>query len=385
MIRTNRLVNARELKRQYELEPRRCVAQLTEALESRALAPENFSVRDLFESFLGAEALAAISFRRSGGTPIAVLEANQAVDTAAFSNITGQIVYSKIRQGYENPAFLWPQLCETVPTSFLDGEKIPGVGPTGDKAETVAEGDAYPTFGLTEEFLETVRLVKRGFIVPVTREIVVADRTGLVLKVADEGGKWLGYNKEKRVIDAAVGVTNNYKRNGVATNTYLTAGAYVNSQTGNTLVDWTNIEKAELLFDALTDPNTGEPIVMPPNLQLLVPSALKYTSKRIVSATEIRFGDGAANTTQAISGNPVPNYSILSSPYVKLRTGSATTWFLGAFREALAYMEAWGIETLKAAANSEAEFTNDIVARFKVSEMGAAQVMEPRKVCKNAP
>src|SRR5262249_21357057 len=126
----------------------------------------------------------------------------------------------------------------------------------GDNAEIVQEGQPYPNIGLNEEWIQTAPTKKRGFIVPVTREIIVADRTGILLREAGEGGRWLGLNKEKRVIDIVTGQTNNYQRNGTASNTYLTSGAYINSQTGNALDgqgnEWRAVEKAELLFDAIT-------------------------------------------------------------------------------------------------------------------------------------
>ena len=83
---------------------------------------------------------------------------------------------------------------------------------------------------------------------PVTREIIIADRTGILLKAAAETGHWCGLNKEKRVLDVVTGQVNNYKRNLTATNTYLTSGTYVNSQTGNALDgqgnEWRALEKA---------------------------------------------------------------------------------------------------------------------------------------------
>ena len=74
---------------------------------------------------------------------------------------------------------------------------------------------------------------------------------------------------------------------------------------------------------------------------------------------------------------------ILSSPYVKSRSSSSSRWWMGDFKQAIAYMEVWGIETLQASSNSEAEFTNDIMLRFKVSERGAAQIIQPRMVTQN--
>ena len=57
-------------------------------------------------------------------------------------------------------------------------------------------------------------------------------------------------------------------------------------------------------------------------------------------------------------------------------------WFLGDFRKAFAYMENWPITVTQAPRGSEAEFSQDIVLRFKASERGAAAVIDPRYVVK---
>jgi hypothetical protein len=392
-------INVAELRRQYELEPARCVRQL---LENVSPGPdgrpprirfEQLSIRDLFEALTpgGRELLYEISFRRSGGNRQALTEAAQAVSTGDFSNIVGQIVYNRIREAYENPTLLWSQLCTTQSTDFLNGERIPEVGGSGDKVEKVEEGALYPTFGLNEAWLDTKPTVKYGGIIPITREIVVADRTGLVGKYAAEVGYGAGVHKEKEVVDVATGQINNYNRNGVSTNTYLTAGAYINDTTGNALDgsanEWRAIEKADLLFDSMTNPNTGEPIGIPASPQLLVPSALLKTAERIVHATAVQTVDMRAQTTtvRTEGGNPLGTRrpQILSNQYVKARTSSTTKWYYGDFRAAILYMSVWEIETLQAAANSEPEFTQDIWARHKVSYRGVCQMYEPRKLTRN--
>ena len=45
-------------------------------------------------------------------------------------------------------------------------------------------------------------------------------------------------------------------------------------------------------------------------------------------------------------------------------------------------MQNWGPTVVQAPDNSEAEFTHDIVARFKVSERGTPAVLEPRRMVK---
>lgn len=372
--------------------PRKTMRVLTEALEAKKLRPDDFSIRDLFEHTVehGREALDLMSPRKSGGRNWAsirtYLEAGgHAVNTATFSEITGQLLITRVKEAYDDPAFLHPELCETQQSDLLDTEKIVGIGRLGDNAEQVDEGMPYPLVGLNAEYIERAAMVKRGLIVPVTRECIVADRTGQLLRWAAEAGKWLGLNKEKRVLDVAVGVTNNYKRNGTATNTYLTSGAYVNSHT-NALVDWTDFENVELLMEALTDPNTGEPIVG--NIEaLLVPTALKHTALRLLGAEHVEHVDNQANAATIRTQSPNPfrgaGWKVLSSPYVKLRTSSASTWFAGQFKRAFRYYEAWGIETSQAPAGNEADFNQDIMFRHKASEMGVCQAEEPRAVVKN--
>lgn len=384
-------MNLREMRRQAETLGRgRTVAFWGEAFESKEIKPDDVSVKDLFEAYVpdGTEILRLMSRNKSGG--MTLKEASNAVDTSVFSAITGQLIFTKTRDEYAVAALLADQLVTTMQTTFLDGEKIPGIGGIGDEAELIEEGYPYPTVGIGPEYIEAPPTKKRGFIVPVTREIIIADRTGVLLRRAGDGGKWMGVNKEKRVLDVVVGVTNNYKRNGTSTNTYLAAGAYINSQ-ANTLVDWTDIENAELLYDAMLDPNTGEPIgISPGGYTLIVPTALRMTALRIANTTEVRYGDGASNTSAYYMGNPLADrpsgsggVAVVSSPYVKARSGSASTWFYGQPKEAFTYSEVWGIETSQAPSNNEAEFTQDIQQRYKVSERGVAWANEPRRMTKN--
>ena len=245
-------IQLRELRRQYELEPGRCVTMLTEALEQGKIKPEEMSIRDIFVATVpngeGPRLLYECGFGKGQGQTAALREAAAFVNTGDFSNIAYQVVYSKVREAYNDPVLLWPELTTTVMTEFLNGERIPGIGRIGDKAENIEEGAAYPIVGLNEEWLQTAATVKHGFEIDVTREIIIADRTGVLLKWAGEGGRWCGVHKEKEVLNCAVGVTNNYNRNGVSSNTFLTSGAYINSQTGNALDtnsnEWRALEKA---------------------------------------------------------------------------------------------------------------------------------------------
>lgn len=366
--------------------------RLQEQFDSKRLKPEDFTLHELFEGLVGDNIQQAREvlheMRRPGRGYMTLLEATNAVDTSTFSNITGQIAYNKVREGFDDPSFINGELLTTIPTQFLNGERIPGIGGVGDKSQVVGEGQAYPVVGLNEEYVDTVPLVKHGMILPITREAIIADRTGLLMKQLGDMGRFAGVAKEKESLRVALGIVNNYKRNRIATNTYLTSGAYINSAS-NSLTggnEWKAIEAAELLFDAITDPNTGEPVLIKANT-VIVPTALVRTLNRILTASEIMHVDNQANaaTIRTTSPNPYGGsaYKVVSNQYVKSITGSASKWYIGDPKRAFAWMEAWGIETTQAASNNEAQFTQDIEIRNKVSYMGVAQVLEPRYMVEN--
>jgi hypothetical protein len=381
-------LNYRELKRRYELDgAERTVRHLCEALESRDLAPEDFSLRDLAEALVpeGRQWVRMLDPRSGGG--VSVLEATEAVDVTAFLNVTGQVVYSKILDAYTQEAFVASKLVQTIPTR-LDGEKIPGVSRVADQIDEVPPGMPYPHLGFAEDYIETPSTSKRGFIVPVTKEAIFFDRTHLVLSRAAEVGEILGLNKEKRLLDLIVGETNNYKQNGVAYNTYYTSTPWKNELSGNELVDWTDVDAAEQLFAEILDPATGEPVLVRGTTVLVMP-AYRHAAHRVFNAEEIQYtGSGAATATTA--ANPLGNYRVFESRLAYRRvlaSGVAAVdakkwWFIGAFRKSFAYMENWPITVTQAPLGSEADFNSDVVLRFKASERGAAAVLNPRYVVK---
>lgn len=367
-------------------------------LEKKHIRPSDFSIRDLFEAFVpdGREVMQSWGKPGQSGPNrggVHLTEAD-AVTTSQFTNITGQLIFSEVMEVWQNPELLAPRLARNVPTQFLDGEKYPGITIVADDATEIGEGTEYPRAGISEDYVETPATVKNGVIVPITKEAVIADRTGMILERARTVSEMMAINKEKRVVNAATGQTSLYRRkggdsNGAAIATYgADAGDHDwnNLVASNALVDWVDVEDALSLFDLLIDPNTGEPIIVEPT-QIIVPTALKMTARRILHATGIQFGAGGATTagTTTHAANPLieNQYEILSTSRVKVQTGSSSTWFLGDFQKMMRYMEVWPITSVEAPPNSEREFTHDIVNQFKVSERGAVAVIEPRYCVKN--
>ncbi|MDO8631712.1 MAG: hypothetical protein Q7R41_14590, partial [Phycisphaerales bacterium] len=338
--------------------------------------------RELIESFNPEES-------RSG--PIL-----EAVDSSLFKSISGQVVYTEILEAYNAPIFLGARLARTVPTR-LDGEKLPGVGAIGDQAQSVKEGKEYPEAGITADFIETPQTTKRGMIVSVTKETIFFDKTSLVLDRAAKVGEALGILKEKNIIDAVIGVTSTWNPQGKgALSSYSNSTGlhgFDNLANSNALATWANIDTALQLFDAITDPFTGEPIVIDAPL-LLCGRALVQTARYVVNATEVRQDPNAnAGTAQTLTIYNTPpevkRLEILTNAYVgsRMTAGSVNTssWILGDFQRAFRYMENWPITVTQSNEDSDAGFEKDIVVRFKASERGVAACVNARYVVFNSP
>lgn len=363
---------------------------LRDSLLSGALRPENFSLRALAEAFIPNWATALLP------DPSNVLAgAEAAVDSTAFSNISQQLMYSSVLEGWrEADKGLADRLCSTMDSKF-SGEKIPGIAEIKDEAFDVPEGASYPESGVSEHYLETPPTTKRGIAISITKEAVFFDRTGLLIQRAQAVGNRLAMDKLKRILRVVIGAVNNYKLDGVATNTYLTSGAYTNDQS-NELVDFRDIDESRVLFTRNVHPDTGNPLDASDFVDMLVSPFKEWTARRILSGTETRVGDGATSTPVTISENPARSLGlnlIVSAllPVLVNTDLSVTTaanandkyWIAGNFKRAFLYIQNWPLMVEQAPPGAGNNWLRDILVQFKAGERGVAFCQEPRFVQRN--
>lgn len=390
-------INIVTLRRLYEAanrdgKPDRFTNELATAFEKKELKASDFSIRQIYEHFLpdGRELVNSWNPRSGGdGASLASILENDAVKTAAFSNISGQVFYNATLEAFMLEEFVFSRLIPTVSTQ-LNGEKIAGIGGMGDKAEIVDEAAEYPMVGVNEDWIRTPETKKRGLVVPVTREAVFFDRTGELLARCAEVGEYLGLNKEKRAVDCVIDentTAHRYNRKDAgATATYGNNSGthdWDNLEATNALVDWTDIDNAEQLLNSILDPNTGEPIVMGGRRMVIVTKSLELAALRVRNASEVTVHTGgyatSGNLTETKVSNPVGGkFEVMTSRMVATRLATDTSWFYGDPTKAFRYMENWPLAVVQAPSNSELEFTRDIVQRFKASERGQYATIEPR-------
>jgi hypothetical protein len=391
------MIDVRKLKRLHlaainDHNEDRFFEEFQEGLDSKAITLNDVSIREIAENFIedGHEAVLSWNPRNggNGGVSMKLLEETGAVTSGGFSRITGQLLVNAVLAGYENEETVFSNLIPSMPTQ-LNGQKVPGISQIGDAALSIGEGQSYPLAGVSEDYIETPVTTKKGLMVEVTKEAIFFDLTGqLQMRCGDVGGA-LKLNKEKRIIDAVIDenvTAHRYKWKGTSYATYQASTPYINLKASNALVDWTNIDAAELVFNQLTDPYTGEPIVV--NAQhLIVTRQLLRTAQRILSATSVQTVTPgyatSANPNTAVWSNPVSGYKIVYSAQLAARLAIDTSWWIGDLTKAFKYMENWPITVVQAPSNNEAEFTRDVVFRVKASERGAMSTWEPRQMVKS--
>jgi hypothetical protein len=358
-----------------------------DALSDGSLKPEEFSIRELFEECYedGWELAQSLNSPQSTQN---LIEAAGGVAASDFSNISGQIVYTRLIEKMQQEELVFTNIIPTQSTSY-DGEKIAGIDGLGDSASVVAELQPFPLIATSEDWIETPQTTKRGFIVPVSKEAIFFDRTGRLLDEAGKVGAWLGVNKEKRAIDCVIdeNVTiHRHKWKGTVYETYVDT-PWDNLSASTALQDYTDIDSVELLLSAITDPSTGEPVVVEADTLIVTPQ-LRMTARRVVSATQVDWQvapvgfdvDSEATVRTTRSPNPVA-YNIVSSRQLAARMATDTTWYLGNPRRAFVYMENWPIAVIRQDQGHDM-FHRDIVTQFRCSERGQYYVLEPRVMAK---
>lgn len=398
----NTFIEARDTGRLLADRRKKGRAHYEEALKSIAdlrrtkEITDDLSFKDIFEAVVpdGAEALREMKSRRKGGNTVFIESGGTAVNTADFSNIIGQISYADVLSNFDPDAngYIGDQLLTVIPATTGQKEMVPGVTLVGDQAERVGENDDYPTAGIGEQFIILPEIFKYGFIMNITEETLFEDKTGLVLMNFNKAAEAMAINLEKERLNTVLGVTSSYSRNGGAVqatygNTH-TEGDGDNLIATNPLVNRDSFNNAKLYFNNLTDPDTGEPISMGRDYQVVVPDALEWTLGDILSAREYQTTPSlGATAIRMKSDNPIymggRSYQPLSNLYVSLTTGDDTTWFMGNFKKAFVERTIYPATVEMQDRTSELAFSKDIVARVKVKRRSVPGVKDWRYVQKH--
>lgn len=291
---------ARELVRQMRREKK---------FNPRSDGNDGFSVLRLAEETFGRytwEARLREFGARKGWTAEASAEA---VDASTFRDFFGAVAIEAVEMGYAEAASVANQLVGVWEsgTSIQDVATIPEMAATPDKSLNVAAGMEYPRAGFSPVGVLAPRPDKFGLIAALTLEMVRANQKTELLDAYAEVGRVVGQEERDRKMRVVLGVTNNYTRNGVNTNTYLTSGAYTNSLTDFVLTNGPKeIDRLLSLAAVQAHPIHGREIEFNPTA-ILVPYAGAFNARHQTNLAEYTEPVGLQASTPNAAGKSVGN------------------------------------------------------------------------------
>lgn len=347
-----------------------------------------------------------------------------AVDYSMFYGITGQLLINSILKGFEKEEYVFSRLAGTYRTTLVDGERLPGVSPPQDPDYDGNEdillrkpGQPFKYVGFGEEYVDLPATENRGLIIGVERLTIFADRTGLVVEQAGKVGELLGLRKEKRGLKTLIGLDGKtFKEKRLHDSVPVTIDPYqyesaasgagqlafsfatrlypfYNDIASNPLTDYTAIKNADIAFSKTLDPNTGEPVVVGKPM-LFTTKVAEMETNRVLQAYNVwkvsQAGMDTVGSLNTISRNPLGDIQTVYSRQLRnqlIQEGCDGAggnpdpdkiWFYGDIAEAIRYMENWPIKVIQAPANSEVEFSQDIVVRYRADERGQWAWFNPR-------
>jgi hypothetical protein len=234
-------------------------------------------------------------------------------------------------------------------------------------------------------------IYKHGFIMNVTEETIFEVKIGAeFMRNFNAVTESMAISLEKERLSVILGITNTYNRNGgpiqsTYANTH-TQGDGDNLIAGNPFVDYLSLEASDLAFDALTDPDTGEPIEIGDARQIVAPRALRMKIWRAINARMVRTGDLTAAEVMMETDNPLSALdkpALFSNQYVRSVGGSATSYWVGDFKKAFGERVIYPPQVQMQDRSSESGFNRDIVSRIKVRRRSVPFVREWRYVQKH--
>lgn len=327
----------------------------------------------------------------------------EATGVTSFNGITGQIFFTTVMDTWSTAPRILGSRVRTIP-SKLSGEKIPIPGLSTRYGYDINEGEPYPEDGIARHWIETPRSANSGKILRLTMQAVFFDRAGFVLDTARDFTRMIAESIELRLAACLAGISitldgksfdgNTWKwtkpteTSATAYNTYQTSatGAGINSQTGQTLADETDVEDLQLLAAAMLHPDTGQPAGFSQELKELIVTPWRgRVARRIMNATEVREDSNSDNRV-TISGRGIPQYEVVESVHLYnalLNSGISAAnaqdyYFLTNLNKGLAYIQNNKLDVLEqAVTGSDKMFENDLVWSGRVTEMGQAAVLSP--------
>lgn len=334
---------------------------IREMLANGDLQPEDFSLQEMWNAFE----------RDKDGM---VRDISEAVSSDMFPIITGEIINAKVISAYDAVSGVGDQLV-TVAPSKMEIETYAGFGASEGPLE-VLQGAEYEDSDITEKYAQ-VPHTKWGRLISVTEEMIYFDKTNQIIMRANRIGQKAAQKRERLIVEGVQDIDSNvYRPSGTPTAFYRTSASgdlRINSR-ASTPFGEDGILQATKLFHNMTDEESDFIMLDYANLIALLPWDLYVQAVQMVNSALVPEGNENAVNPWKKFFNPV------YSPYVTAQ--SATTWYLGDFKEDFVWSEIWPLQVFTMKPGNEMEFRRDIKSIHKCRFYGQVGAIDHRHCLK---
>lgn len=339
--------------------------ELLENKDGKGIRPEQISLKELWQACREYEGgRASDTFWR---------DAQESVSSDMFPTLTGEIISSAIIGAYQNPALIGDRLVAVTP-SRMKVDRFAGFTASQSPEET-PEGMPYNDSSIGEKYFETTN-VKFGRVISVTEEAVALEKSGEILERARGIGSKAALYKERLILRAIMDLDGQtYKPSGIAEALYTASPAHGNLLAANPFGEAGVAACLQALHNMKDE--EGDPIMIAPSDLLgLFPYDLYDTASQLVSSTLVpETSNNAVNRYKGL-------FEPLTSPYITEQ--SATTYFLGAFKQMYKWSEIWPLQVFALqSTNDSYMFKRDILAMYKARFFGSCLATDYRMVIKS--
>jgi hypothetical protein len=322
-------------------------------------------VKDIGEEQAGQWIIDGIESKADFVSKLRVKDMYEALHSTVFPKAVGALIHKYVIDAYDITPTIGDQLVTTVPSNKKT-ETIVGFT-AAETPELVPEGTPYQDSSIGEKYV-TIDNNKYGRTISITEETVMFDQTGQIINRCQDIGEKAALFREKQIIEAVcdLGTTSKYKPSG-------TAASFYSSTNGNTVSVTTPTSASALasvkdLMDSQTD-SEGDPILINrAGLIWLVPAGMEVAAWTQMNSQQVTG-----------SGNNDPNYwsgtyKILSSPFCS----TSTEAYIGDFKRDWWWTQVYPLQVMRHVKPSEANFSRDVIAQFKVRYYGGVGAVDYR-------
>lgn len=337
-----------------------------------------------------------------------------ALDHTGFPTATEKLIATVMIREYDRHRGVADQL---VPNSYEPRtltERIPGFTSL-DTPKNVLPGEDYPMSTFADKFAtyeEALHNKKEGIELAMTEEVVRFDQTGMILRRAQNIGRNIQIERERRTVRAILGIGKEtgtdlngvYFPSGTDTalyraseNNLRTNAAPIFNHPGKTadskLEDYTDLQEVLTVHaQNIKDDRqlgTTRPIAWNPNA-ILTPMALASTGANIVNATQILWNRNTAADPELRTSSPNPLASMFAAFGANLPTPvssvyadevSSTVWVMYDRESAFLRINIFPFQVFRSPAGYG--WKNDVLVSFRAREWTRVVALDHKLAVRN--